>query len=68
VLLGNAHDVFIARCFIELATIEKYGVPEVFHHDAEFAHLLRVSTGGEVFSGVRMWQGDDVKNELIFLF
>ena len=61
-LLGNAHNMLIARGFVELTTVQEYGVPKVFHHDAELADLLCVGTGRKIFSGVRVRKTHDMKS------
>ena len=48
--------------FVELPTVKKDGMPEVFHHDAELTDFLRIGTSGEVFSGICVREGNYMKS------
>jgi hypothetical protein len=54
--------VLITRGFVELATVEKDGMPEVFHHDTKLADFLRIGTSREVFSCICVREGNYMKS------
>jgi hypothetical protein len=54
--------MLVTGSLVELPAIQQNRMPEVFHHDAELTDFLRVGTSREVFSRVRVREGNYMKS------